>query len=152
VRDVQNYLKTSSEPKDSKPKVCGMLFDLPQLVQNPVYLTNSGLDKRRWATISGDFFQSVPKGGDTYILKRILHDCYGRGTPGGDKGREDLYYTILYSLLKFSAGKYKNIHGEFSKVPVNSVKIGAIIKTKKPAITNDVVNDPRIKQSDWAMR
>jgi hypothetical protein len=45
-------------------KVSGTLLDLPQLVQNPVYLTNSGLDKRRWATISGDFFQSVPIGGD----------------------------------------------------------------------------------------
>ena len=56
------------------PKVSATLFDLPQLVQNPIYLTNSGLDKRRCATISGDFFQSVPKGGDAYILKRILHD------------------------------------------------------------------------------
>jgi DNA-binding Lrp family transcriptional regulator len=55
-----------------------------------------------------------------------------------------------YLILKFSAGKYKNIHGEFSKVSVNSLKIGPIVKTKKPAITNDVVNDPRIKHPDWA--
>lgn len=55
-------------------------------------------------------------------------------------------------ILKFSAGKYKNIRGEFSKVPVNSVKIGAIIKTKKPAITNDAVNDPRIKHPEWARK
>jgi hypothetical protein len=53
-----------------------------------------------------------------------------------DKGRR-------YLILKFSAGKYKNIHGEFSKVSVNSAKIGPIVKTKKPAITNDVINDPR---------
>jgi DNA-binding Lrp family transcriptional regulator len=62
-----------------------------------------------------------------------------------DKGRK-------YLILKFSAGKYKNIHGEFSKVSVNSVKIGPIVKTKKPAITNDVVNDPRIKHHDWARK
>ncbi len=54
-----------------------------------------------------------------------------------DKGRK-------YLILKFSAGKYKNIHGEFSKVPVNSVKIGAI--------TNDVVNDPRTKHPEWARK
>jgi hypothetical protein len=48
-------------------------------------------------------------------------------------------------ILKFSAGKYKNIRGEFSKVSVNSIKIGQIVKTKKPAITNDAVNDVRIK-------
>jgi hypothetical protein len=52
-------------------------------------------------------------------------------------------------ILKFSAGKYKNIHGEFSKVSVNSIKIGQILKTKKHAITNDVVNDRRIKHPEW---
>ena len=30
-------------------------------------------------------------------------------------------------LLKFSAGKYKNIYGEFSKVSINSIKIGRIL-------------------------
>jgi hypothetical protein len=57
-----------------------------------------------------------------------------------------------YLILRFSAGKYKNIHGEFSKIPIDSVKIGSIVKTKKPAITNDVVNDPRIKHRDWARK
>jgi DNA-binding Lrp family transcriptional regulator len=53
-------------------------------------------------------------------------------------------------ILKFSAGMYKNIDGEFSRVSIDSVKIGAIAKTKKPAITNDVVHDPRIKHPEWA--
>ena len=57
-----------------------------------------------------------------------------------------------YLLLKFSAGKYKNIDGEFSKVPINSTKIGPIVKTKKPTITNDVVNDPRIRYPEWAKK
>jgi DNA-binding Lrp family transcriptional regulator len=55
-------------------------------------------------------------------------------------------------LLKFSAGKYKNIYGEFSKVSINSIKIGQIARTKKPIITNDVINDPRIKYPEWAKR
>jgi DNA-binding Lrp family transcriptional regulator len=53
-------------------------------------------------------------------------------------------------ILKYSAGKYKNINGEFSKVSIDSNKIGPIIKTHKPAITNDVPNDPRIRHPDWA--
>jgi transcriptional regulator with GAF, ATPase, and Fis domain len=57
-----------------------------------------------------------------------------------------------FLILRFSAGKYKNITGEFSKVSVNSVKIGPIVKNKKPVITNDVVNDPRIKYHDWAKK
>jgi DNA-binding Lrp family transcriptional regulator len=60
-----------------------------------------------------------------------------------DKERENL-------ILKFSAGKYKNIDGEFSKISIDSLKIGAVIKTKKPVVTNDVVNDPRIRHHDWA--
>lgn len=60
-----------------------------------------------------------------------------------DKDSENL-------LLKFSSGKYKNIDGEFSKVFLNSnSKIGSIIKRNKPAITNDVVNDPRIRYPKW---
>jgi DNA-binding Lrp family transcriptional regulator len=55
-------------------------------------------------------------------------------------------------MLKFSAGKYKNTNGEFSKVSINSVKIGQIAKSKKPIISNDVANDPRIKYPDWAKK
>jgi DNA-binding Lrp family transcriptional regulator len=62
-----------------------------------------------------------------------------------DKAREHL-------LLKFSAGKYRNINGEFSKVPISSNKIGPIVRTKKPTITNDVVNDPRIRYPEWARK
>jgi DNA-binding Lrp family transcriptional regulator len=57
-----------------------------------------------------------------------------------------------YLTLKFSAGKYKNIHGEFSRVPLDSNKIGPIVRTKKPAISNDVINDPRIRHHEWAKK
>ena len=55
-------------------------------------------------------------------------------------------------ILKFSAGKYKNIHGEFSKVPADSNKIGNIVITRKPTVTNDVINDKRIRHHDWAKK
>ncbi|MGB8033185.1 MAG: GAF domain-containing protein [Nitrososphaeraceae archaeon] len=57
-----------------------------------------------------------------------------------------------YLILKFSAGKYKNINGEFSRIPISSNKIGSIVRTKKSAITNDVINDPRIRHQDWARK
>ena len=62
-----------------------------------------------------------------------------------DKDRKNL-------ILKYSAGIYKNINGEFSKVDVDSNKIGPIVKTHKPVITNDVQNDPRIRHQDWAKK
>ena len=62
-----------------------------------------------------------------------------------DKQRKEL-------VLKFSAGKYRWIDGDFSKIPMNSLKIGHITKTNKPVVSNDVVNDPRIKIHDWAKK
>ena len=57
-----------------------------------------------------------------------------------------------FLVLKYSAGKYKNIQGEFSKISLNSLKIGAIAKTKKPVVSNDIVHDPRIKYHEWARK
>jgi len=55
-----------------------------------------------------------------------------------------------YMILKSSAGIYTNCHGEFSKVPTNSGKIGYVLRSRKPAISNDLANDPRIKYPKWA--
>jgi DNA-binding Lrp family transcriptional regulator len=55
-------------------------------------------------------------------------------------------------VLKFSAGKYKSIHGEFSEVPADSNKIGNIVITRKPTVTNDVVHDKRIRHPEWAKK
>ena len=55
-----------------------------------------------------------------------------------------------FLILRFSAGKYKNTTGEFSKVSIDSSKIGTIVTTKKPIVSNDVTYDHRIKHHDWA--
>ena len=60
-----------------------------------------------------------------------------------DKERKNL-------VLKFSDGKYKSLNGEFSRIPAKANKIGQIVLTGKPVITNDVVNDSRIKYPQWA--
>ncbi len=57
-----------------------------------------------------------------------------------------------YLILKCSAGIYTNCHGEFSKVSMYAGKIGHVLRTKKPAISNDLSNDPRIKYPEWARK
>src|SRR5436309_1899302 len=53
------------------PSVKAVLFDQPQVVENPEYLRAAGvLD--RCEVVGGNFFESVPKGGDAYVLKRIM--------------------------------------------------------------------------------
>jgi len=57
----------------ANPHLEGVLFDQPQVADNPRYLREAGvLDRCRIET--GNFFESIPEGGDLYFLKRILHD------------------------------------------------------------------------------
>jgi hypothetical protein len=43
------------------------------VVANPDYVAAAGvLD--RCEVVGGNFFESVPKGADAYVLKRIIHD------------------------------------------------------------------------------
>lgn len=52
----------------------GTLFDLPRLTQEAQSrITQAGL-AGRCQVIAGDFFETVPKGSDVYILKSILQD------------------------------------------------------------------------------
>lgn len=54
------------------PGLRGVLFDRPETVADHL-LDTAELDGR-WRTEGGDFFTAVPKGGDLYLLKNILHD------------------------------------------------------------------------------
>lgn len=52
----------------------GILFDLPQGIEEAqAHMKAKGLAERCEIT-SGSFFNSVPGGGDVYVLSRILHD------------------------------------------------------------------------------
>lgn len=54
------------------PGLRGIVFDQPHVVSDAL-LRSSGLADRAEA-VGGDFFESVPKGGDVYVLKWVLHD------------------------------------------------------------------------------
>ncbi|MEW1753217.1 methyltransferase [Streptomyces angustmyceticus] len=54
------------------PRLTGVLFDqAPPLAH---HLLDGEELKGRWRTQEGDFFASVPEGGDVYVLKHVLHD------------------------------------------------------------------------------
>jgi hypothetical protein len=56
------------------PGINGVLFDLPDVVARaePVLALDDVRD--RCKVVGGDFFGSVPAGGDAYMLKSIIHD------------------------------------------------------------------------------
>jgi PAS domain S-box-containing protein len=55
-------------------------------------------------------------------------------------------------VLRASAGLYTHIDGPHSRVPVGKFKIGLIAQQRQPHLTNDVPNDPRISDQEWAQR
>jgi len=60
----------------ANPKLKGVLFDRPSVIAGAgkeEHMTAKGIAER-CRLESGDFFEGVPKGGDAYIMKYILHD------------------------------------------------------------------------------
>ena len=56
------------------PHVRGVLFDLPHVITNaPRTLASHGVEDRA-EYMGGDFFESVPAGGDAYLASLVLHD------------------------------------------------------------------------------
>jgi hypothetical protein len=58
----------------SNPQAHGILFDLPHVIHAARELLNKEGISDRVELASGDFFHSLPAGGDGYVMKHIIHD------------------------------------------------------------------------------
>jgi hypothetical protein len=58
------------------PMLHGVLFDRPDVVERARANLHALGMEHRCLTVGGDFFQSVPVGGDAYLLRHVLHDWY----------------------------------------------------------------------------
>jgi O-methyltransferase domain/Dimerisation domain len=56
------------------PQAGGVLFDRPSVVASAESVLAPAGVWDRCAAVGGSFFESVPAGGDTYLLKAIVHD------------------------------------------------------------------------------
>jgi hypothetical protein len=56
------------------PQMRGILFDSPQVIEGGKALVNESGVGDRCTLTNGNFFESVPMGGDSHILKWIIHD------------------------------------------------------------------------------
>jgi len=52
--------------------------------------------------------------------------------------------------LQASSGMYTHLDGPHSQIPMGQFKIGMIAQDRKPHLTNNVLNDPRISDRAWA--
>jgi precorrin-6B methylase 2 len=56
------------------PQVQGILFDLPHVIEKAKHAVHAQGLGNRIELVAGDMFESVPAGGDAYILKNIVHN------------------------------------------------------------------------------
>jgi hypothetical protein len=58
----------------ANPTMKGILFDVPHVIERTRHLIEAEGLKERCELVGGDFFESVPNGGNAYLLKNIIHD------------------------------------------------------------------------------
>src|SRR4029453_6803325 len=56
------------------PQMRGVLFDLPTVVEGAHETIASAGLAQRCTLAAGDFFTAVPRGGDAYTLKQVIHN------------------------------------------------------------------------------
>lgn len=56
------------------PHLRGVLFDQPLVIAGAGAVLQAAGVAERCDVVGGDFFAAVPEGGDTYVLKSVLHD------------------------------------------------------------------------------
>ncbi|AFZ20442.1 ATP-binding protein [Allocoleopsis franciscana] len=54
--------------------------------------------------------------------------------------------------LQASSGLYTRLDGQYSRIPLDQLKLGLIAQEKQPYLTNDVLNEPRIRDKEWAKK
>ncbi len=58
----------------ANPHLQGVLFDVPAVVAGADDVISGAEVVDRCKVVSGDFFDSVPEGGDAYLLSNVIHD------------------------------------------------------------------------------
>src|SRR5215469_7584997 len=86
-------------------------------------------------------------------LKGILHRCAETLVQHFDAAFARIWTLKSGGVeleLEASAGMYTRLDGRFSRIPVGQLKIGLIARERKALLTNDVQDDPRISDHNWA--
>ena len=105
---------------------------------------------RRQAGIRADTSAALAKAGH---LREILLGCVEAIVR-----HLDAAFARIWTLnkdenmleLQASAGMYTRLDGAYSRIRIGDLKVGWIARERKPHLTNDLLNDPRISDKDWA--
>lgn len=107
---------------------------------------------RREASLAAAVGDALTHGGS---LRDVLQRCTEAVV-----GHLDAAFARIWTLneadqvleLQASAGLYTHLDGPHGRVPVGRFKIGLIAEERTPHLSNDVPNDPRVGDKEWARR
>jgi PAS domain S-box-containing protein len=86
-------------------------------------------------------------------LHRMLHTCAEALVHHLDAAFARIWTLSgdgLQLELQASAGMYTRLDGRYSRISIGRFKVGLIAQERKAQLTNDVPNDPRIDNREWA--
>lgn len=142
----------------ANPSLQGVLFDLPHVVAHAqsVLTDNKVTDRAR--TVGGSFFESVPSGGNTYVMKTVIHDwddaratailanCRRAMSAGsklliierelpevGEHGQTPEPFLLDLEMLVMTPGGRERTRSEFaSLLSDNQFKLARVVPTTSP--------------------
>lgn len=140
------------------PNLRGVLFDLPHVVAHAVSTHGGSPVGDRMQRVVGSFFDTVPSGGDTYLLKAIIHDwddaraaailrncrsvmrvgsrllLIDRELPEpGQPGRAVEAFLLDLEMLVMTPGGRERTRGEFAKLLAGAgFKLERSVPTRAP--------------------
>ncbi|MFP5264045.1 MAG: GAF domain-containing protein [Blastocatellia bacterium] len=110
------------------------------------------IERTRLATLSADIGVALNQPDS---LQQILQRCAEALVQ-----RLDAAFARIWTLdekeqvleLQASAGMYTHLDGTHGRVPVGQFEIGIIAQERKPHLANEVIDDPRVSDREWAKR
>jgi SAM-dependent methyltransferase len=115
----------------ANPANSGILFDLPHAIEGGKrHFDEAGLIDR-CEFVEGDFFKSVPKGADAYILKSVIHDWDDNNSKRilenccqamGERGRLLLVERVVPERLEVSANHQAVVRNDLTMLVALAAK------------------------------
>jgi len=138
--------------RDNHKVFTGFLRDISKRKQAEIALRAAMDERTRISAFREEIGMALSRQGD---LKGVLRDCASALVRHLDASFARIW-TICDSgaelELQASAGKYTHLDGPHSRILVGQHKIGLIAQERKPHVTNDAQNDPRVSDREWAKR
>ena len=106
------------------PTLRGIIADLPHVIARTRDRLRASPLRDRIELAESSFFESVPGGGDTYLLKHIIHDW-----------NDELSATILRNVRRVVASRGRVLLIESVIVPGNAPDFGKLLDLEMIAIT-----------------